>query len=203
VHELMRLIQAVTMRQVEQTERGEVTRLLEAARAGDRASLDRVIPIVYDDLRRVARRQLSRERGDQPLQATALVHEAYFKLCGEVPHASDRAHFLAIAAHAMRQVLVEQARRRNASKRGGRWTSTTLGEGIASESFGHDELIALDDALERLDPRQRRVVECRFFGGMEDAEIAAALGVTDRTVRRDWARARAWLNRWMSEGLPA
>ena len=181
-------------------DRGEVTRLLAEARGGDRAALDRVIPLVYDDLRRLARRQLAREHGARAVNPTTLVHEAYLKLAGSAPRAADRAHFLAIAAHAMRQVLVDQARARRAAKRGPGWTSTTLTDGAWVATLDPEALIALDDALERLDPRQRQVVECRFFGGMDDAEIAEALGVTDRTVRRDWVKARAWLNRWLHDG---
>lgn len=173
---------------------GEVTRLLRAARGGDREALDRVIPLLYDDLRAIARRQLRRELGDRTMHATALVHEAYLKLShGAVLTADDRAHFLAIAARAMRQVMVDDARRRSAAKRGVAWEHTTLGEGDGAVAFSPDEMLTLNDALERLDPRQRQVVECRYFGGMEDKEIAAALGVTERTVRRDWVKARAWL----------
>ncbi|MDF1502956.1 ECF-type sigma factor [Roseisolibacter sp. H3M3-2] len=176
-----------------------MTRLLRSAAAGDRAALDRVLPLLYDDLRRLARRQLGRERGEAPVHPTTLVHEAYLKLAGSAPRAADRAHLLAIAAHAMRQVLVDHARERRAAKRGPAWVRTTLNSGAWTTELDPVTLLALDDALERLDPRQRQVVECRFFGGLDDAEIAEALGVTTRTVRRDWVKARAWLNRWMAE----
>lgn len=176
---------------------GEVTQLLQAARAGDRAALDRVLPLLYDDLRRLARRQLARERGARAIQPTTLVHEAYLKLAGNAPRAVDRAHLLAIAAHSMRQVLVDHARERRAAKRGPGWIATTLTDGAWSTELDPAALIALDDALARLDPRQREVVECRFFGGLDDDEIAEALGVSVRTVRRDWVKARAWLNRWL------
>ena len=182
---------------------GDVTRLPAEARAGDRGALDRVIPLVYDDLRRLARRQLARERGERSVNATTLVHEAYFKLAGSTPRAADRAHLLAIAAHAMRQVLVDQARARRATKRGGGWARTTLTDGVWVSALDTEALLALEDALERLEPRQRQVVECRFFGGMDDGEIAEALGVTDRTVRRDWVKARAWLNRWLHQDRTA
>jgi RNA polymerase sigma factor (TIGR02999 family) len=182
---------------------GEITRILQSASAGDRAALDRVIPLLYDDLRRLARRQLAREHNDAPIQPTTLVHEAYVKLAGNAPRAADRAHLLAIAAHAMRQVLVDHARERRAAKRGPAWIRTTLTDAAWMTDLDPATLLALDDALERLDPRQRQVVECRFFGGLEDAEIAEALGVTTRTVRRDWVKARAWLNRWLSEDQPA
>ena len=183
----------------EATSSGDVTRLLQTARAGDRAALDRVLPLLYEDLRRLARRQLAREHGSRTIQPTTLVHEAYLKLAGSAPRADNRVHLLAIAAHAMRQVLVDHARERKAAKRGPEWVSTTLTDGVSTTNLDAEALLALDDALERLDPRQRQVVECRFFAGLEDAEIAEALGVTTRTVRRDWVKARAWLNRWLGE----
>ena len=178
---------------------GDVTRLLRAARDGDRAALDAVVTLLYDDLRTLARRQLARELGERTIQPTTLVHEAFFKLAGGVPGATDRAHLLAIAARAMRQVLVDDARTRRATKRGRDWHRTTLTDGAWTTELDPASLLALDDALDRLDPRQRQVVECRFYGGLEDEEIAAALGVTTRTVRRDWVKARAWLNRWLGE----
>jgi RNA polymerase sigma factor (TIGR02999 family) len=172
---------------------GEVTRLLDDARRGESDALDRIYPRVYDELRGVAERQLRREQAGHTLHPTALVHEAYMKLSGGRLEASSRAHFLAIAARAMRQVLVDHARRRGAHKRGGDWHATTLTDGSASIELQPEEIIALDRALEGLDERQRQVVECRFFGGMEESEIAEALGVSERTVRRDWVKARAWL----------
>ena len=185
--------------QVEATGPTDVTRLLQSANAGDRAALDRVLPLLYEDLRRLARRQLAREHGSRTIQPTALVHEAYLKLAGSAPQAQNRAHLLAIAAHAMRQVLVDHARERRAAKRGPDWVSTTLTDGVSTTTLDPEGLLALDDALERLEPRQRQVVECRFFAGLGDEEIAEALGVTTRTVRRDWVKARAWLNRWLGE----
>lgn len=181
---------------------GEVTRLLGAARRGDAGALDRVYPHVYDELRGVAERQLRREQAGHTLHPTALVHEAYVKLAGGRLDASSRSHFLAIAARAMRQVLVDHARRRSASKRGGEWHATTLTDGSASIELRPEEVIALDRALDTLDERQRQVVECRFFGGMEETEIAAALGVSERTVRRDWVKARAWLYRQLYPDPP-
>lgn len=187
----------------EQSRTGEVTVLLRAARDGDRDAVDRLMPIVYDELRGLARRQLGRERAGHTLHATALVHEAYVKLAGGAFDANDRGHFLAIAARAMRQVLVDHARTRDAQKRGGGWARTTLTDGDAVIGFRPEEMIALDRALESLEPRQRQVVELRFFAGMEEKEVAAVLGVTDRTVRRDWVKARAWLYRTMyPEGNP-
>ena len=174
---------------------GDVTRLLAAARAGDDDALQRVVPLVYEDLRALARRQLRRENAGHTLGATALVHESYMRLVGSAARsASDRSHFLAIAARSMRQVLVDHARRIASRKRGGDWQRTTLGgDEAATLELEPEELIALDDALAKLDPRQRQIVECRFFGGMEETEIAEALGLSERTVRRDWVKARAWL----------
>jgi RNA polymerase sigma factor (TIGR02999 family) len=182
---------------------GEVTRLLHEARGGAQEALDRVLALIYDDLRVIARRQLQREYAERTLEPTALVHEAYLKLVGSAAlGAADRAHFLAIAAHAMRQVLVDHARRRTSAKRGDAAKMVTLSDAGSNDALDADELLALDDALERLEPRQRQIVECRFFAGMDDLEIAAALGVTDRTVRREWVKARAWLNKAIYGGQP-
>jgi RNA polymerase sigma factor (TIGR02999 family) len=174
---------------------GEVTRLLHAAVGGDRDALDRLVPLVYDDLHRLAHRQLGREGGGHTLQTTGLVHEAYMKLAGGKVNAANRSHFLAIAARAMRQVLVDYARRRKAEKRGSGVAAVTLNDGEQGVDMSTDELLALDDVLEQLDPRQRQVVELRFFGGMEEKDIAEVLGISERTVRRDWVKARAWLYR--------
>jgi RNA polymerase sigma factor (TIGR02999 family) len=176
---------------------GEVTRLLQASHQGEANALERLLPLVYEDLRRLARRQLGYEYVERTLNPTALVHESYLKLGPAAMAARDRAHFLAIAARAMRQVLVDQARDRKAAKRGGgAWERTTLTDGAWAGEFDPDGVLALDDALARLEPRQRHVVECRFFGGMEEQEIAAGLGVSERTVHRDWIKARAWLYRY-------
>lgn len=182
-------------------ETGEVTLLLRDVRAGDNAAMEKVLALVYEDLRLMARRQLRREYQERTLDPTALVHEAYLKMVrGASVDANDRAHLLALAAHAMRQVLVDHARRRNAAKREDAWKAVTLTDAGPANEMNADELIALDDALDRLEPRQRQIVECRFFAGMDDGEIAAVLGVTDRTVRREWVKARAWLNRALYEG---
>jgi RNA polymerase sigma factor (TIGR02999 family) len=184
------------MSPIELIDQGEVTRLLQAARGGEREALDRLLPLVYEELRQLAGRQLARERAGHTLGATALVHEAYVKLSGGgTCGACDRAHFLAIAGRAMRQVLVDYARRRARAKRGGGWERTTLGDGDAAVEFRPEEMLALDRALDELDPRQREIVEYRFFAGMEEREIAEVLGVSERTVRRDWVKARAWLYR--------
>jgi RNA polymerase sigma factor (TIGR02999 family) len=175
---------------------GAVTALLGAARQGDASALDRVVALLYDDLRRVADRQLAREHAPRSIRPTELVHEAFFRLAaGDPGAANDRSHFIALAARAMRQVLVDQARHRGALKRGSEFQRTTLTEGVGRNDLGPDELIALDDAMARLTPRQQQIVECRFFGGLEEEEIAAALGISSRTVRRDWVAARAWLYR--------
>ena len=175
---------------------GEVTRLLPAVRSGNREALDQVLALIYDDLRTLARIQLQREYQSRTLDPTALVHEAYLKMVGGTKiDATDRAHLLALAARAMRQVLVDHARRRRTAKREDAWKQVTLTDASPTGGMSPEELIALDDALERLEPRQRQIVECRFFAGMDDEEIARVLGVTDRTVRREWVKARARLNK--------
>lgn len=173
---------------------GEVTRLLQALHGGDRSALDRLLPHVYDELRGMARARLRSSPGSS-IQPTVLVHEAYLKLAraGAV-NAEDRAHFLAIAATAMRQVVVDHARAALSQKRGGGWQQITLqATEPAGRELAPEDVIALDRALAGLDPRQRFVVECRYFAAMEEEEIATALGVTSRTVRREWVKARAWL----------
>ena len=182
---------------------GDVTRLLHLVRAGDPQALDRLVPLVYEELRSLAKRELYREQQGHTLHATALVHEAYLKLAGSGMPASDRNHFLAIAARAMRQVLVDHARKRKAVKRGGEMVRTTLAGSRAPVDMEPDEMIALDAALERLDARQRQIVEFKFFAGMEEMEIAEVLGVSDRTVRREWVKARAWLYRALYPDGPA
>jgi RNA polymerase sigma factor (TIGR02999 family) len=180
---------------------GEVTRLLARASDGDRDAVDRLFPLVYDELRRVARGQLRRSFGETTLQPTGLVHDAYLKLaCGTPLRAESRAHFLAIAGRAMRQVLVDRARARDAHKRGGGWAAVTLADGHKAIEMDPTRLLALNEAIEGLEPRQRQVVEARFFAGLEEHEIAVVLGVSERTVRRDWVKARAWLARAL---LPA
>ncbi|HUF35386.1 MAG TPA: ECF-type sigma factor [Gemmatimonadales bacterium] len=182
---------------------GEVTRLLHAAVGGDRDALDRLVPLVYNDLHRLAHRQLGREGGGHTLQTTGLVHEAYMKLAGGKVHAANRSHFLAIAARAMRQVLVDYARRRKAEKRGSGVAAVTLNDGDHGMEISTDDLLALDEVLDQLEPRQRQVVELRFFGGMEEKDIAEALDISERTVRRDWVKARAWLYRALYPKQPS
>jgi RNA polymerase sigma-70 factor (ECF subfamily) len=175
-----------------------VTALLAAARSGDRGALDALLPLVYEELRRVAHAQMRRERPGQTLEATALVHEAWIRLApGNVP-AEDRTHFIAIAARLMRQVLVERARARHAAKRGGHRERVTLDEGLLPTSDAPVDVLALDEALERLaaiDPMNAQLVELRFFGGLTVEEAAAALETSPATIKRRWALARAFLLR--------
>ena len=178
---------------------GEVTRLLLEFGAGDREALDRLVPLVYDELRRIARHELRRERVDHTLTTTALVHEAYLTLVDQArAEPGDRARFFAVAATAMRRVLIQYARSRQALKRGGGQRPLSLDEAAVVAEDGGEHLLALDEALTRLgalDERQARVVECRYFGGLTEEETAAALGITARTVRRDWVKAKGWLYR--------
>lgn len=175
-----------------------VTQLLHAYGEGDRQAFDRALPLVYDDLRRIARRQLRRGgAGPQTLNTTGLVHEAWMKLVASTGlTVEDRGHFFAIAATAMRQVVVALARKRSAAKRGGGERPLTLDEERIPLDGQAEQLLALDTALERLgerDERLARVVECRFFAGLSEEETASALGVSLRTAQRAWMRARAWL----------
>lgn len=177
---------------------GQVTVLLQRLQRGEAGALDRLLPLVYQELRSAAQRALARERAGHTLQPTDLVHEAWLKLSAGVKvEWQGRAHFLAVASRAMRQVLVDHARRRHAGKRGADAVHVSLSHAGARDAIAPEELLALDAALDRLgerDPRLRQVVECRFFGGLTEREIAEVLGVTERTVQRDWARARAWLH---------
>ncbi len=177
----------------------ELTQLLADWRGGDQAAFDEVWRQVYDHLRAIAHRQLAGERAGHTLDTTALVHEAYFKLAGQDDAAfNDRAHFLAVAALAMRRILVNYARSRAAQKRGGNQVQVTLDDGHVAGDHDAAELIAIDDLLDRLaalDDRQAKVVVYRFYGGLTDTEAAEALGVSVPTVRRDWRAARAWLLR--------
>jgi RNA polymerase sigma factor (TIGR02999 family) len=180
---------------------GAVTALIERARAGDVDAEASVVRLVYDDLHRVAGHLLARELQNNTLQTTDLVHEAYLRLAGAAASAESRSHFIGIAARAMRQVLVDRARKRNAVKRDGIEVRITAVDPAVSVDFA--EVIALDDALARLakrNPRAARVVELRYFAGLTEPEIAALLGVTERTVQRDWVAARAWLHKELGDG---
>jgi RNA polymerase sigma-70 factor (ECF subfamily) len=172
--------------------------------ADDRQSLDSLLPLVYQELRRLAAGYLRRERAGYTLQPTALVNEAYLRLLKDDPGRwQNRAHFCAIAAHSMRQILIERARARNAQKRGGPRARVTLDEALLAGGERSIDLVALDEALERLtalDPEQARLVELRFFGGLTVEETADAMGISPATVKRHWTVARAWLAREL-EGL--
>ena len=179
-----------------------LTQLFAAARDGDRDAADRLFGHLYDELRVLARRQLRRGARGGTLQTTVLLHETYLKLQkNEGFDVKDRDHFFALAARVMRQVLVDHFRRGRAEKRGGEWVRVSLEDrDIPTEQRG-EVLLALDAALERLarvEERLARVVEYRFFGGMTEVAIANVLGVTDRTVRNDWVKAKAWLGAELS-----
>jgi RNA polymerase sigma factor (TIGR02999 family) len=193
----------------------EITQHLRRAQQGDRGALDEVFQLVYDELHRLAHSQRRRWSGDHTLDTTALVHEAYIKLVGQPdPAWNDRGHFLAVAARAMRHLLVNYAERRRAAKRGGGASHTSLDPGAvnpdSSTDFNPvsaevaDELIALHEALERLETvneRQVQVVETRFFAGLSIEEAAKALGISPATVKRDWQVASAWLHREIRSDL--
>jgi RNA polymerase sigma factor (TIGR02999 family) len=182
----------------------DVTGLLLSWRQGDAAALDRLIPLVYDELRRVARRHLQRELPGHSLQATALVHDVYLRLVDvERLTLNSRTHFFAVAAKLMRQVLVDYARRQHAGKRGGGITMLSLDEVSPAAQATSVDLLALDEALDALssiDDRQCRVVELRFFAGLNIDEAADALEISPATVEREWALAKAWLFRRLSPG---
>jgi RNA polymerase sigma factor (TIGR02999 family) len=184
-----------------------VTELLIRWREGDRDALDALMPLVYNELRRLAHYYLQRERGDHTLQSTALVHEAYMRLAGQSPpHWQNRAHFFGIAAHIMRQILVEYARGHAAAKRGGGAWHLTLEEAVALPAQAEVDVVALDKALTELsemDEQQGRIVELRFFGGLTIEDTSEVLGVSPATVKRDWVTARAWLHRAISGEAPA
>lgn len=174
-----------------------VTHLLQRWSTGDREAAEQALPLVYDELRRIASKELRRERQGHTLQATAIVHEAYVRL---VAHPglewSSRSHFFAFSAHLIRRILVDYARRRNRAKRGGLYEKITLIEAADLAPEKSPDLIALDEALsglEKVDPRKALVVELKFFAGLTLEEIAMQLGISAETVSREWRRARAWL----------
>jgi RNA polymerase sigma-70 factor, ECF subfamily len=193
----------------------EVTEALLAAGTGRAEAMEAILPLVYDELRRVASRQLRAEPAGHTLSATALVHEAYLKLVDQSRvEWAGRAHFFAVAAQAMRRILVDHARRHQAVRRGGPdrmivpLDAVQEFESDTGAAAGHavqrsEELIALDDALERLaalNPRLARIVECRFFGGLSEKETAEALGISQRTASREWQAARGWLYQELRQG---
>lgn len=183
---------------------GDVTRLLHQLAEGDAEALDGLVPLVYRELHAIAHNQMAGEAPGHTLNTTAVVHEAYIKLAGlNRIDWQDRTHFFAVASQAVRRVLVDYAVRRKALKRGGDRKRVDLTDGALFQDDDSGTILALNQALERLealDPRQARVVECRFFGGMSVDETATALGISTATVKRDWAVARAWLNRELSDG---
>jgi RNA polymerase sigma factor (TIGR02999 family) len=184
------------------TNQHEITKLLADWSNGDKQALEKLTPLVYEELRRLAKRYLSQERPGHTLQSTALVHEAYLKLVGQ--HSvrwQNRAHFFGIAAQLIRRILVDYARNRFAEKRGAHAAKLSLDEALAVPEGRDLDLIALDEALEglaKLDPRQSRLVELRFFAGLSVEETAEVLGMSPATVKRDWTSAKAWLFREIS-----
>jgi RNA polymerase sigma-70 factor, ECF subfamily len=193
----------------------EITGALQAARGDPGKALQQVMPLVYEELRRMARRQLRAEAGGHTLSPTGLVHEAYLKLVDQKRvQWTGRSHFFAVAAQAMRRILVDHARRHRTVRRGGpgrmvvaldavEEVQIPAGGGAAAGVRRADELIALDEALERLaalNPRLARIVECRFFGGLSEKETAEALGISQRTAAREWMTARGWLYQQLREG---
>jgi RNA polymerase sigma factor (TIGR02999 family) len=181
----------------------DITRLLGEATAGDEVARDRLIPLVYAELRAIARRQLSRERADHTLTPTALVHEAYLKLAKlDRIEWQNRAHFFAIAARSMRNLLVDHAQRRNRQKRGGGVPNVPLEEALGLPGVDPDQVLALDSALKALEERNERharIVEMRFFAGLTIEETADALEISPATVKRDWTLLRAWLARELGD----
>ena len=180
----------------------QITELLVKWKEGDQQAVHALLPLVYEELRRLAHQYLRKERPGHTLQSTALVHEAYLRLekQGEVKF-ENRAHFMAICAQLMRQILVEYARRRGAAKRDGGY-KLSLDDVVVSAKSRDLDLVALDDALtqlSKLDPQQSRIVELRFFGGLSIEETAEVLGISSATVKRDWATARVWLLHEMSK----
>ena len=186
---------------------GEVTGLLVAWKNGSPEALDQLIPIVYTELRQLARHQLRGERPDHSLQPTALTHEAFLRLFGTRQVSwQNRAHFFAVASQLMRRILVEHARKRGAAKRGGLVTRVALDEANAPAESPDVDVITLHEALselERIDPRQSRIVELKYFGGLNNEETAEVLSLSPATVKRDWSVAKLWLRRALEGVGPA
>jgi len=184
------------------TPQESITALLRAWRGGERAALDRLIPLVYDELRRLAGRAMRHERTDHTLQTTALLHEAYLRMLGADVEWEDRAHFYAVAAQTMRRILVDHARARGRNKRGGGDVRIPLEESVAAGPSRSADVIALDEALSRLsslDERKAKAVELHYFGGLTYDEIARVLGVSAATVDRELRLAKAWLYKELSD----
>ncbi len=188
------------------TRKDDITQTLLDIAGGDREALDQLLPVVYAELRGIARRELYRERPDHTLNATALVHEAYLRLVQlDRIDWEGRAHFFGAAASAMRRILISYARMKNAEKRGAGAAHVNLDDVMLAAQERPDLVLALDDALAKLvrvNERHARVVECRYFAGMNIEETATALGTSPATVKRDWLLARAWLNRELSDPAP-
>jgi RNA polymerase sigma-70 factor, ECF subfamily len=182
----------------------DVTQLLVAWSNGEQQALERLTPLVYQELHRLAHRYMERERRGHTLQSTALVHEAYQRLINlKDVNWQNRAHFFAVSAQMMRRILVDYARSRRYNKRGGEWRQVPFNEAVAVFRDRRTDIVALDDALQTLadlDPRKARVVEMRFFGGLSIKETAEVLGVSQETVLRDWRLAKVWLLRQLGEG---
>jgi RNA polymerase sigma factor (TIGR02999 family) len=184
----------------------EITQLLHAWSQGDQAAVDQLIPLVYAELHRLAKSYMRSEYGAHPLQTTALLNEAYLRLVDyQETEWESRAHFFGIAARLMRQILVDFARARNYKKRGAGARQISLDEVLLVQPDRDQDLVALDEALNalaKIDKRKSQVVEMRFFGGLAEKEIAATLGFSHETIKRDWRLAKAWLLRWLNEEKP-
>jgi RNA polymerase sigma factor (TIGR02999 family) len=184
--------------------KAEITRILADVESGDKGAFDRLLPVVYDELKRLAKARMQGQSTSQTLQPTALVHEAYIRLIGDEAVAwQSRGHFFAAAALAMRHILVDRARRRSRARRGGDRQRVELQDAPATAEPDPDELLALDEALSRLEraePRRAKVVALKYFGGLTIDEIATALHVATPTVERDWQFAKTWLYREMNKG---
>jgi len=184
----------------------EVTRLLRRLAQGDAAAEQSLFALIYDQLRRLARSFLRRERPGHSLQATALVNEAYLRMMGNYKiDWQSRAQFFGMAASIMRRILIDHARNRRAEKRGGGNPPVTFDEGLMATEDNLDTLVDIDDALNRLaeqDPRQAKIVEMRFFGGLTEEEIALLLGLSERTIKREWVVAKAWLSAELGGARP-
>ena len=182
----------------------DFTRLLDAAGQGDPRASQKLLPLVYDQLRKAAQKQMAGERTDHTLQATALVHEAYLRLVGTQQTSwESRAHFYVAAAEAMRRILIEHARKRARIKRGGDRQRVSLNPVDLAETADPEEILSVEAAIRRLeerDSRMARIVRLRFFAGLSVEDTAETLGLSDRTVRREWALARAWLHRELGDG---
>jgi RNA polymerase sigma-70 factor, ECF subfamily len=187
------------------TDPGEVTRLLKAMRAGDSSAADKLLPLVYAELHRIAEAYMRRERPDHTLQPTALINEAYLRLVGEDIDWNSRGHFIGLAAHVMRRVLVDYARQHNAERRAGGLQRVEMEDNLAISPERLDEVLFLDSALVKLkekSPRQAQVVELKYFGGLSVEQIASTLDVAPRSVKRDWSLARMFLYRELNPGAP-